>query len=424
VNSKLISFADIAHSHLSFSESNPTHRIVLSIVDSPWFQRLRDVSQTAHTKLVYMFSEHSRFGHSLGVAYLADLVIRSLRDSSSSREVTEEVDYFGPAVVIAALVHDVGHLAPGSHAAWKAWFPSSPDCHEELGVQILRNTPFFVRLLSSLRPSLLEEVVQILSHSSSIPPWTWQVISGGGWNVDRGNWCLVDSILAGVNYGKYNIAAITESLEISPHRALGFRENRLDAMAHFAVSRHVLYQQVYHHRVLLAADALLVKTVARARANPPAFVDAAMKQVLSASRHDLLSLDTIFSMRESWWQYHLSQWRHEKDAILSDLSSRLIERRLFKTIRILETDNKEDLIHAASRACESCNLDPRYYISSVGTSTALFDSDESSLIVKSDDGAYRPLSEMDHVFSALSHVKVREWLVLPEEVKRKLDRPR
>jgi HD superfamily phosphohydrolase len=68
--SKTVNFADVAHGTLIFDKANSWDALILKLVDTAWVQRLRRISQTGNTKLVYMFAEHSRFGHSLGVAYL------------------------------------------------------------------------------------------------------------------------------------------------------------------------------------------------------------------------------------------------------------------------------------------------------------------------------------------------------------------
>src|SRR5471030_1695357 len=119
-----ITFADVAHEGINFSLEIPAHAVALELIDSEWMQRLRDISQKANTRLVYMFSEHSRFGHCLGVTYLASVLMNRLE--------SEHADQIAPyrlAVAGAGLLHDLGHLAPGSHTAAKTWFPNDLDRH-------------------------------------------------------------------------------------------------------------------------------------------------------------------------------------------------------------------------------------------------------------------------------------------------------
>ena len=95
-----ITFADVVHQSIAFSPQDKAERLILDLLDTSWFQRLRDVSQTANTRLVYMFSEHSRFGHCVGVAYLAKLVLEHL-----ARKHPIDVEKHRAAILVAALLN-------------------------------------------------------------------------------------------------------------------------------------------------------------------------------------------------------------------------------------------------------------------------------------------------------------------------------
>lgn len=412
-----ITFADVVHQSISFSPEDRAERLVLEILDTPWFQRLRDISQTANTRLVYMFSEHSRFGHCLGVAYLAKLVLEKLARSHSKL-----VQEHRAAVLVAALLHDIGHLAPGSHTAFKTWFPGQPDSHESLAEKVIASDPDIGAILDAHSRSLRQQVIDILAESDDTPRWTWQLISGGGWNVDRGNWSSVDSVLAGVTYGRYNIPALVDSIVITPTGDLALTENRLDAMMHFVVSRHAMYRQIYQHRVLLAADTINKAVVDRARVvgDVLPFVDETMQAALAARSVDDLTLSTIFNMRESWWRYHLSRWATSSDTIVRDLSQRILNRRLFKTIRTDGDENKREVWDKATRALESLDLDPRYYLHELSTLDVHAGDSKQSMLVQLDNGTAITLSQADPLFNAMatdSRTSQRSWIALPKEAK-------
>lgn len=412
-----ITFADVVHQSVSFSKSDPAERLILDLIDTPWFQRLRDISQTANTRLVYMFSEHSRFGHCLGVAYLAKLALDKL-----AKKFPDDVAQYRTAILVSALLHDIGHLAPGSHTAFKTWFPDQPDSHEELAETVITQDPRISEALNNFSPTVLKTVLSILREDSDVPPWTWQIISGGGWNVDRGNWSTVDSVLAGVSYGKYNIPALVDSILITSDKQLALMENRLDAMLHFMVSRHAMYRQVYQHRVLLAADMLNKAVVQRARDlgdNVP-FADDVMRAALSAKSATDLSLRTMFEMRESWWRYHLSRWNTSTDPILKDLSDRILNRRLFKTVRIGDPSKRDELVSKATQALEKLHIDPRYYLHLISTADVHSGDSRQSMLVQLDSGDVTTLSEADPLIKSMaveSKLSRRSWLALPAEAK-------
>ena len=419
-----ISFADVVHQSIRFSTGQECEALVLSLIDSAWVQRLRDISQTANTRLVYMFSEHSRFGHSLGVAYLACHLMEKL-----SRDFGSQIKDYRAAVCAAALLHDIGHIAPGSHTAQKTWFPGQPDTHEELSAVITESDDELRAKLAHSGAETGRLCAGILRDDPALPPWTRELIGGGGWNIDRGNWCMVDSILAGVSYGKYNIPALTDSIVLTADGHIAIRENRLDAMMHFAVSRHAMYRQIYQHRVLLSADALAIAIVKRARAlgSGIGFADAHMCLALAAARAADLKLETVFAMREAWWRYHLYCWSAGSDPILADLSKRMLNRQLFKTVRISEDDNPDALKHDAAKALEACGYDPEYYLHQVSTEDVHSNDSKQSLAVLMDNGQILPLNESEPVFRTMvleSNEAHRSWLVMPKEAKERLGRSR
>jgi HD superfamily phosphohydrolase len=349
-----------------------------------------------------MFSEHSRFGHSIGVAYLAIQLMKSLKEKFN------QVNEYQDAVAVAAILHDIGHLAPGSHSAFKTWFPEQEDIHEEISSKIIESD------LSSIIGDLTPVVLKILNEDPSLPPWTWQIVSGGGWNVDRGNWCMVDSILAGVRYGEYNIPALIDAMVITENGELALKENRLDAMMHFAVSRHAMYRQIYQHRVILAADTLNIALVRRLRDTTDYYADDVMKRVLKARSAKDLSLQDIFAMRESWWRYHVFKWAtEENDPIIKDLASRVLNRRLFKTVRAV---NKAE---EAKEILNSLELPPKYYLFKIKT----HDTGDTghAMPVVYEDGSVKNLIDADPLYKALvSGSVLKEWLVMPQEVKERL----
>jgi HD superfamily phosphohydrolase len=419
-----ISFADVVHQSIRFSTGQDCEALVLSLIESSWVQRLRDISQTANTRLVYMFSEHSRFGHSLGVAYLACHLMEKL-----SRDFGPQIKDYRAAVCAAALLHDIGHIAPGSHTAQKTWFPGQPDTHEELSALITEADEELGSKLAQAGAETGRLCAGILRDDPALPPWTRELIGGGGWNIDRGNWCMVDSILAGVSYGKYNIPALTDSIVLTADGHIAIRENRLDAMMHFAVSRHAMYRQIYQHRVLLSADALAIAIVKRARVLGAGigFADAHMRLALAAERAADLRLETVFGMREAWWRYHLYCWSAGPDPILADLSKRMLNRQLFKTVRISEDDDPAALKHDAVKAVEACGYDPEYYLHQVSTEDVHSNDSKQCLAVLMDNGQILPLNESEPVFRTMvfeSKESHRSWLVMPIEAKVRLGRSR
>ncbi|XP_077992968.1 deoxynucleoside triphosphate triphosphohydrolase SAMHD1-like [Glandiceps talaboti] len=97
-------FNDPIHGHIEL------HPILVKIIDTLEFQRLRNLKQLGALCYVYPGACHSRFEHSIGTCHLAQQLIHHLQAIHPSHITKEEA----LCVQIAALCHDLGH-GPFSH---------------------------------------------------------------------------------------------------------------------------------------------------------------------------------------------------------------------------------------------------------------------------------------------------------------------
>ncbi|KAG9332859.1 hypothetical protein JZ751_014486 [Albula glossodonta] len=86
------------------------HPYLVRIIDTPEFQRLRDIRQMGGVYHVYPGASHKRFEHSIGVAHLAGELVQALRKQHCDEEDKSITEDEGLSVQIAALCHDLGEL--------------------------------------------------------------------------------------------------------------------------------------------------------------------------------------------------------------------------------------------------------------------------------------------------------------------------
>ena len=91
--------------------------LVSDIIDTPTFQRLKDIRQTSYTPL-YPGAYHNRYIHSLGVYHLGRMAFRAIKpqleEISKETNLFQSIDKIQETFELACLLHDVGH-APFSH---------------------------------------------------------------------------------------------------------------------------------------------------------------------------------------------------------------------------------------------------------------------------------------------------------------------
>uniref|UniRef100_A0A4W6BJK5 HD domain-containing protein n=1 Tax=Lates calcarifer TaxID=8187 RepID=A0A4W6BJK5_LATCA len=123
-------FNDPIHGHVEL------HPLLVRIIDTPQFQRLRNIKQLGGAYYVYPGASHNRFEHSIGVAYLAGEFAQALRTRQPELDITDR-DVL--CVKIAGLCHDLGH-GPFSHLFDGMFIPKARPGenwrHEQASVEI------------------------------------------------------------------------------------------------------------------------------------------------------------------------------------------------------------------------------------------------------------------------------------------------
>ncbi|ELY2016876.1 HD domain-containing protein, partial [Flavobacterium psychrophilum] len=78
--------------------------LIYDLIQHPYFQRLRRISQMGLSSLVYPGANHTRFHHALGCLHIMQKAIQVLRFKNTIISAEEE-----NALYIAILLHDIGH---------------------------------------------------------------------------------------------------------------------------------------------------------------------------------------------------------------------------------------------------------------------------------------------------------------------------
>lgn len=321
-------------------------QLIWDLINSREVQRLRRIHQLGVSMMVYHTAEHSRFSHSLGVYEITRRMIEEVVGLKDHLTDFEEV-----ALLCAALLHDVGH-GPFSHAFENV----SHVHHETLSIQLITQPSHIHSILSAADPLLPEAIASILNHTYS-KPLVSQIISGPI-DADRMDYLLRDAYFTGTSYGQFDLERILRTLRIQGER-LVVKESGVHAIEDYIMARYHMYWQVYYHPVSRSGEVMISSLFQRMKdtieQGLETFDSAPFIQAFLCS-HDI-SNETIMNLDEVSFLSLLMTLQTHCDPILSDLSSRVLHRRLFGYVDYKSKAQKEKLIESII----SKGYDPAYY---------------------------------------------------------------
>jgi len=347
-------YRDPVHNIIRLQTDSDEGELMMRLIDTGEFQRLRRIKQLGLGLYTYQGAEHSRFTHSLGAFHLMTRVL----DRLSDRYAISSADRI--AARAAALLHDVGH-GSFSHVMEKVLSFH----HERWTVDVILNESSEIgTLLRSHSPDLPAKVASIIEGTFQ-PAALAQLVSSQ-LDVDRMDYLLRDSLMTGAKYGIYDLEWIINALAIDETADRIYVEARgVYAVEEYLQARYYMFRQVYFHRTLRSAEAVLRSIIRRTlqlfdegqevwHATGTAFEKILRREPLTITEH--LQID------DSDFVFHVKQWQRSSDHILSDLSRRFIARRLFKAIDLdMPNEQKGDFLAAARSVVERAGFNPDYY---------------------------------------------------------------
>ena len=339
-------YHDPLHGAISLDRQRPAEALVIDLIDTAPFQRLRRIRQLGPAYLTFHGAESSRFTHSLGVLQLSRQALASLVRQAPELEAEEGLLY------AAALLHDLGH-APFSHSGEEMFGLH----HEGWSGRLIREHPALRDRLEAFAPGLADGVADLLEHGRCHQPAIKALVSSQ-LDCDRLDYLLRDSYSTGASYGRLDLERILASLTIAPDGGLAVHPKGLMAVEHYLVVRNLMYRSVYNHRLNVVCNWLLSQTIAVARRLGPqqVWADAVLARWLW--QPEQLDIDTVLANDDIRTGYHLQRWREEGPAPLQELCRRLLERQLLKAtdVSALETQQRLSLLARARHLSEAAGF--------------------------------------------------------------------
>ncbi len=387
--------------------------ILLDLIDHPYFQRLRRISQLGLSHLVYPGALHNRFHHAIGATFLMANAIEVIR--SKGHDISDEE---AQAAHIAILLHDIGH-GPFSHALEHSIVNGIT--HEDISSLMMErlNQEFEGQL------SLAIEIFKGDYHK----PYLHQLVSSQ-LDMDRLDYLRRDSFYSGVTEGNIGSERIIKMLNVHDGQ-LVVEEKGIYSIEKFIVARRLMYWQVYLHKTVLSAEYLLVHILKRAKElassgtelwGSPSLLQFLKNNFGKADFQNSPELLNVFARLDDFDILSaIKVWQDHEDFVLAQLCNMLIKRKLFRIE--LQSDSfpeqrKSDILQKIKDKWNLSDKDAGYFFVSDSINNYAYSSAAESIKIQYKNGEIRDAAEASDHFnlSALSKPVKKFFICYPRDL--------
>ena len=308
--------------------------LIYDLIQHPYFQRLRRISQMGMSYLVYPGAHHTRFHHALGCMHIMQKAVQTLQFKGVSISEEEE-----NALYIAILLHDIGH-GPYSHAMEHSIVEEVH--HEELSL-------LFMEQLNKVFDGKLSLAIQVFKGEYH-RKFMLQLISSQ-LDMDRMDYLKRDSFYSGVAEGNINSERLIQMMNVQDDY-LVIEEKGIYSVEKFLVARRLMYWQAYLHKTSVVAELILTKILKRAKELTQKGVllpcseslQFFMQNKISLSDFDKSVLDKFSYLDDYDVMGAIKSWQFHDDFVLQSLCRMILNRDLLKIQMTDDKPNKENLL--------------------------------------------------------------------------------
>lgn len=382
--------------------------LILELIETPYFQRLRRIAQVGLSSLVYPGAHHTRFHHALGCVHLMQQSISVLQSKGVAISAAES-----RALQIAILLHDIGH-GPFSHAMEHSIIPNIS--HETLSLK-------FMHILNDQFKGALSLAISIFRGESERLFFN-QLVSSQ-LDVDRLDYLKRDSFYTGVAEGNINSERLISMLNVVD-QTLVIEEKGLYSVEKYLMARRFMYWQVYLHKTGIAAEAILIKIFERAKT---LLKQGVLLQASDALMYFLNQSDDIQLSEQTMEQFSklddtdiyaaIKTWSDHNDVVLSHLCVMILNRSLLK-IKIKDTPFSETKIASKTKLLEAAGYSketwPYFVFSGTFSNLAYNPLNTPIYMIKKSGKKVNIASQLaPSFFEALSHKVEKYYICYPKK---------
>ena len=398
-------FHDPIHKEIVIDTSREEELMIMELIETFAFQRLRRIKQLGPASLVFHGAESSRFTHSIGVFCVARKIYQRL--------VEIKPDFKNHKFVLygAALLHDLGH-GPLSHTSEEIFNHK----HEDWSKKLILNYEPINSILKKIDNNLPDKIAELFNSCNLLSNPLKTLISSEI-DCDRLDYLLRDSYNTGTKYGLVDLERIISGLTFSPDGGIAIRPKGVIAIEHFLILRNIMYRTIYNHRINEICSWILEKIFQEIKnnfKNQIWFDECIYKWIFTPKE---LNIENFLANDDIRLYYHLNKWKDEAPKPISLLCEMFINRNLLKAsnISLLGEIQKLELLAYTKNKCEEKNYDSNLFC---GIKKKNFKGFESNNSLKIWDGHL--LSSIDNnsqLIKSLMKTQENSLLIFPNCIK-------
>lgn len=378
--------------------------LIFDLIEHPYFQRLRRITQMGFSSLVYPGANHTRFHHAIGCMHLMQKAVRILRFKGVS--ISEEE---ANALYIAILLHDIGH-GPFSHALEQSIVKEVH--HEAISLK-------FMEALNEEFNGKLSLAIAIFTEKYP-KKFLYQLISSQ-LDMDRLDYLKRDSFYTGVAEGNINSERLITMLNVH-NDELVIEKKGIYSVEKFIMARRLMYWQVYLHKTGFVAEKVVSKVLLRAKELTKKGVKLPASKVftyflqneITTNNFNKTTLKTFAKLDDYDVLSAIKDWINTKDEVLRELCISLINRRLPKIIISNTPIKKEEITKVKSKINKKHNNSYFFYYGKI--SNQAYDITKNQIKIMHKNGHLKDITQASDHFNikALSKPVIKYFMCYPK----------
>ena len=384
------------------------HEILFDVIEHPYFQRLRRISQTGLLSLIFPGAKHTRFHHALGAMNLMFKALETLKLKGIKISKKEE-----EAAMLAILMHDIGH-GPFSHALENMLMDDWH--HEKISILLMTR-------LNEEFDGKLDLAIEMFQGKYKRMFFN-QLISAQ-LDVDRMDYLKRDIFYTGVSEGSVNVERIISMMNVSEEK-LVIDAKGIYSIENYLTARMFMYWQVYYHKTAALAEHVLVQILNRAKYlvshNLELDAPSNLKYFLIKNKFDEATEEDIrrFTMLDDMDVFQaIKEWTENPDLILAKLCKIVIYRDFPKSIISSKPFSEEFIQDKINKTNQFFNItNAEELVGQISRTLLPYDTEKQPIYLMDKNGNKFKLEESENqiLFGCMENPTKKYIMYFPREI--------